>query len=111
MSAVRRQAITRTNADILLIGSIGHVGINFNEIKIKIQEFQFAKIHLKISFACVCVCVCVCGGGGGGGVLSDDCNLKIRPNLNTLTLVTFRSLQLDYQFMCYYFIVSLIHVS
>ena len=45
LSPGRRQAIIWTNAEILLIGSLG---TNFNEIFIKIQKFSFKKIHLKM---------------------------------------------------------------
>ena len=48
LSPVRRQAITRTNADLL---SIRTIGTNFSGIKIKIQIFSFMKMHLKTSFA------------------------------------------------------------
>ena len=44
LSPVRRQAITWTNADLLLIGPFG---TNFNEIRIEIQNFSFTKMHLK----------------------------------------------------------------
>ena len=40
-----RQAITRTNAGILLIGPLG---TNFSEILIEIHTFSFKKMHLKI---------------------------------------------------------------
>ena len=46
LSPDRRQAITWTNAGILLIGPLG---TNLNEILIKIQTFSFTKMHLKIS--------------------------------------------------------------
>ena len=42
----RRQAITWTNAGILLIGLLG---TNFSEIWIGIQTFSFKKMHLKMS--------------------------------------------------------------
>ena len=48
LSPGRRQAITWTNAGILLIGPLG---TNFSEILIKIQLFSFRKMHLKVSFA------------------------------------------------------------
>ena len=41
----RRQAITWTNADLLVIGPLG---MNFSETGIKIQKFSF--MHLKMSF-------------------------------------------------------------
>ena len=44
LSPDRRQAITWTNAGILLIGPIG---TNFREILIKIHTFSSKKIHLK----------------------------------------------------------------
>ena len=46
LSPVRRQAITRTNVDILLIGLLE---TNFNEFLIDIHDFSFMKIHLKMS--------------------------------------------------------------
>ena len=48
LSPDRRQAITWTNAGILLIGPLG---TNFSEILIKIHTFSFKKIHLKTSSA------------------------------------------------------------
>ena len=45
MLPAQRQAIIWTNAEILLIGSLG---INFNEILIEIETLSFKKIHLKI---------------------------------------------------------------
>ena len=48
LSPGRRQAITWTNAGILLIGPLG---TNFSEILIKIQTFSFRKMHLKTSSA------------------------------------------------------------
>ena len=48
LSPVRRQAIIRTNAEILLIG---HLGTNFSEILIGIQIFSFNKTYLKLSSA------------------------------------------------------------
>ena len=48
LSPNRRQAIARTNADLLLIGPLG---TNFSEILIKIQNFSFTKMNLKISSA------------------------------------------------------------
>ena len=42
----RRQAIIRTSARILLIGSLG---TNFSEILIGIQTFSFTKMHFKTS--------------------------------------------------------------
>ena len=46
LSPGRHQAIIRTNAGILLIGSLG---TNFSEILIKICTFSLKKIHLKLS--------------------------------------------------------------
>ena len=46
LSSDPRQAITWTNARILLIGPLG---TNFSEILIKIQTFSFRKMHLKTS--------------------------------------------------------------
>ena len=46
LSPGRRQVIIRTNAGILLIGSLG---TNFSEILIKIFTFSFKKMHLKLS--------------------------------------------------------------
>ena len=48
LSPGRRQAITWTNAGILLIGPLG---TNFSEILIGIQTFLFKKMHLKMSSA------------------------------------------------------------
>ena len=48
LSPVRRQAITWTNAGILLIGPLG---TNFSDILIEIQTFSFKKLHLKTSSA------------------------------------------------------------
>ena len=48
LAPYRRQAIIRTNAEILLIG---HLGTNFREISIKILAFSFKKMHLKVSSA------------------------------------------------------------
>ena len=48
LSPDRHQAITWTNADLLIIGSLG---TNCSEIGIKIQKFSFMKMHLKISSA------------------------------------------------------------
>ena len=45
LSAVRRQAITWTNADLL-----SDLEKSFNEIPIKIH-FSFTKMHLKMPFA------------------------------------------------------------
>ena len=47
-NAVSLQAITRTNVDLLLIGTMGVI---FDEILIKIQLFSFTKKHLKVSSA------------------------------------------------------------
>ena len=47
LSPGRRQAIIRTNAGILLIGTLG---TNFSEILSQIQTFSFKKMHLKMSF-------------------------------------------------------------
>ena len=44
LSPGRHQAITWTNARILLIGPLGR---NFNEILIEIYTFSFRKLHLK----------------------------------------------------------------
>ena len=44
----RRQAITWTNAVILLIGPLV---TNFSEISIRIQTFSFKKMHLRMSTA------------------------------------------------------------
>ena len=46
LSPGRRQAITWTNAWILLIGPLG---TNFNETSIEIHTFSFKKINLKLS--------------------------------------------------------------
>ena len=46
LSLDRRQAITWTNAGILLIGALG---INLNEILIKIHIFSLKELHLKMS--------------------------------------------------------------
>ena len=43
--ACQRQAITWTNAGILLIGRLG---TNFNEILIEIHIISFKKIHFKM---------------------------------------------------------------
>ena len=48
LSPGRRQAITWTNAGILLIGPFG---TNFSEISIKILTFSFTKMRLKVSSA------------------------------------------------------------
>ena len=48
LSSGRRQAITWTNAGILLIGPFG---TNFSEISIKILTFSFTKMRLKVSSA------------------------------------------------------------
>ena len=48
LSPGRHQAITWTNAGILLIGPLG---TNFSEIFIEIPIFSFKKMRLKISFA------------------------------------------------------------
>ena len=44
----RRQAITWTNMEMLLIGPLG---TNFSEILIEIHTFPFKKMHLKLSSA------------------------------------------------------------
>ena len=44
----RHQAITWTNAGILLIGPLG---TNFSEILIRIETFSFKKMHLKMASA------------------------------------------------------------
>ena len=46
LSPDRRQAITWTNADLLIIGPLG---TNFSEIGIKIQKFSLMKMHLNVS--------------------------------------------------------------
>ena len=46
LSPGRRQAITWTNAGILLIGPLE---TNFSEMLIEIHTFSFKKIHLKMS--------------------------------------------------------------
>ena len=46
LSPGRRQAIIRTNAGILLIGTLG---TNFSEILSEIHTFSFKKMHLKMS--------------------------------------------------------------
>ena len=46
LSPDRRQAITRTNVGILLIGLLW---TNFSEMLIEIHIFSFKKIHLKMS--------------------------------------------------------------
>ena len=43
---VQHQAITWTNAGLLLIGPLG---TNFSEIQIKMQLFSFTKMHLNLS--------------------------------------------------------------
>ena len=48
LSPSRRQAIIRTNAGILLIGTLG---TNFSEILSEIHTFSFKKMHLKMSSA------------------------------------------------------------
>ena len=48
LSPGRHQAITWTNAGILLIGPLG---TNFSEILIKIPTFSFKKMRLKVSSA------------------------------------------------------------
>ena len=48
LSPGRRQAITWTNAGILLIGPLG---TNFSEILIQIPTFSFKKMRLKVSSA------------------------------------------------------------
>ena len=45
LSPVRHQAITWTNADLLLIGLLG---TSFSEISIGILSFSFKKMHLKM---------------------------------------------------------------
>ena len=47
LSPGRRQAIIRTNAGTLLIGTIG---TNFSEILCEIHTFSFKKMHLKMSY-------------------------------------------------------------
>ena len=51
LSPGRRQAITWTNARILLIGPLG---THFSEISIKILTFSFTKMRLKVSSAKWC---------------------------------------------------------
>ena len=46
LSPGRHQAISWTNAGILLIGSLG---TNFSEIVVEIQTFSFKKMYLKVS--------------------------------------------------------------
>ena len=46
LSPGRRQAITRTNVGMLLIGPLG---TNFSEMLLEIHTFSFKKIHLKMS--------------------------------------------------------------
>ena len=46
LSPCRRQAIIRTNAVILLIGTLG---THFSAILSKIHTFSFKKMHLKMS--------------------------------------------------------------
>ena len=46
LSPGRRQAITLTNAGILLIRTLG---TNFSEILGEIHSFSFSKMHLKMS--------------------------------------------------------------
>ena len=46
LSPARRQAITWTNVEILLIGSLG---TNFSEMLIEIHAFSFRKSYLKMS--------------------------------------------------------------
>ena len=46
LSPSRHQAIIRTNAGILLIGTLG---TNFSEILSEIHTFSFKKMHLKMS--------------------------------------------------------------
>ena len=46
LSPGRRQAIIRTNAGILLIGTLG---TNLSEILSEIHTFSFKKMHLKMS--------------------------------------------------------------
>ena len=48
LSPWRRQAITWTNAGLLLIGPLG---TNFSEILFGIQTFSFKKMHFKMSSA------------------------------------------------------------
>ena len=48
LSLIRHQAITWTNAGLLLIGLLG---TNFSEIRIGIPSFSFKKMHLKLSSA------------------------------------------------------------
>ena len=43
----RRQAIIRTNAELLLIG---HCGTNFSELLIETQTFSFKKMSLKMLY-------------------------------------------------------------
>ena len=57
LSPERRQAITWTNAGILLIGPLG---TNFSKILIGIQTFSLKKIHLKMSSVkCCSFCLCL----------------------------------------------------
>ena len=48
LSPLRPQAITWTNADLILIELLG---TNFSEIKIKIRHFSFMKMPWKMTFA------------------------------------------------------------
>ena len=48
LSAVRHQAISGTNANLL---SIGLVRTNLSEIRFKIYSFSFKEMHLKVSSA------------------------------------------------------------
>ena len=57
LSPFRRQAITWTNTELLLIGSLG---TNFSESRIKLKSFSFIKMHLKMSSAKWCP---FCPGG------------------------------------------------
>ena len=61
----RRQAITCTNAGILLIRTLG---TNVNAILSEIHTFSFKNMHLKISSAKMAAILSSGGGGGGGGV-------------------------------------------
>ena len=67
-----RQAITWTNAGILLIGPLG---TNFDEILIKIHTFSLKKIHLKMTFGKVIDHI---------DGLAQDCSISIANTLEIL---------------------------
>ena len=75
LSPGRRQDIIRTNAAILLIGSLG---TNFSEISIKFHTFSFKKMHLKMASAkwrLFCL---------GLNVLRAACSTKMESHQNTV---------------------------